>query len=382
MSRCHPRALLVVFSSVVVACATACATTSPAETSPSMPSSETSNTDTATTNSAVTAETVAVEFPTAGLTLEGTLHLPDGIDQAPAVVLVHGSGPNSRDQAVPGQLNMAFGFSIPVFAQLAQGLAQHGFAVLRYDKRTCGPFNGLCKNAYPKPADDITIDAFVDDANAAVEFLSTHPRIDATRIFVVGHSQGATLVPTVLTRSPKLHGGVMIAGNYDPIDAIMARQLAFSRELLASQGLTPEQIDAIPQIAALADTVARLAALRAGTHDGSPIGGATAAFWQSYFRQNEQAVLEAAALDRPLFAMRGSYDWNIEHDQWQQWHDTLRASPHAIKHDARELECITHALNCVHQPDWTKIQPSDIEAEVSREVVDAIVGFLERGQVQ
>ena len=59
--------------------------------------------------------------------LPGTLTVPVGAGPFPAVVLVHGSGPNDRDETVGG---------VKVFKDLAEGLASKGVVVLRYEKRT------------------------------------------------------------------------------------------------------------------------------------------------------------------------------------------------------------------------------------------------------
>ena len=59
--------------------------------------------------------------------LGGTLLIPNGKPPFPALVLVHGPGPNDRDESV---------YSNKIFADLAEGLASRGIAVLRYDKRT------------------------------------------------------------------------------------------------------------------------------------------------------------------------------------------------------------------------------------------------------
>ena len=57
----------------------------------------------------------------------GTLTIPNGAGPFPAAVLVHGSGPNDRDETLGG---------VTVFKDLAEGLAPKGIAVLRYEKRT------------------------------------------------------------------------------------------------------------------------------------------------------------------------------------------------------------------------------------------------------
>ena len=59
--------------------------------------------------------------------LPRTLTIPNGAGPFPAAVLVHGSGPEDRDETI--------GPNHP-FADLAEGLSSRGIAVLRYDKRT------------------------------------------------------------------------------------------------------------------------------------------------------------------------------------------------------------------------------------------------------
>ena len=65
---------------------------------------------------------VDVAIPADGLELAGTMGTPEGFgpdSKAPAVVFVHGSGPNSRDEVMRGQLGMGFASPVSVFKNVA-----------------------------------------------------------------------------------------------------------------------------------------------------------------------------------------------------------------------------------------------------------------------
>jgi hypothetical protein len=112
--------------------------------------------------------------------LAGTLSLPRGEGPFPAVVLISGTGQNTRDEDVWGH---------KVFSVLADALTREGLAVLRYDKRGVGGSSGNY--------DAATTADFTSDAEAAVTWLKTQSQIDANRIGVLGHSEGGIIAPTV-----------------------------------------------------------------------------------------------------------------------------------------------------------------------------------------
>src|SRR6201999_1634611 len=117
--------------------------------------------------------------------LGGTIVEPVGKGPFPAVVLVHGPGPDDRDETI---------YSNHIFRDLAEGLASQGIAVLRYDKRT--------KVYGEKMSElDFTIqDETVDDAVKAVALLRQQPEIDPARVFVLGHSLGGYASPRIAAR--------------------------------------------------------------------------------------------------------------------------------------------------------------------------------------
>ena len=314
-----------------------------------------------------------LEVPAEGLTLAGTLSLPAATSPVPGVLLVHGSGPNSRHQASRGQLGMGFGVEVATFDALAAGLVERGIAVLRYDKRSCGPFNGCADNGYPPPSPELRADAFVDDAALMLDALGVAPEVDAARLFVVGHSQGATFVPLLAEARPALAAGVMLAAAHRPIDALLGAQRDLLVELLTEQGAPAE---AIAQTTAPLDAaLAQLQLLRAGTLAGdTPVLGAPALFWRSMIVLGERAEAAAQAVATPLLLVGGSYDWNVPLTEREAWETTLEEAggPRTF----RRFEGMTHALNWIAEPDRTQLGPADIGAHVHAPLLDALAAFV------
>lgn len=119
--------------------------------------------------------------------MSGTLSHPAGDGKHPAVILVWGTGPHTRDQEISG---------FPMFEIIAQRFNEQGYEVLRFDKRGFGRSQG------PKGAseDGTTTKDLVDDVHAALQFLKTRPQVNATEIGLLGHSEGALIAQLVAQR--------------------------------------------------------------------------------------------------------------------------------------------------------------------------------------
>jgi uncharacterized protein len=142
-----------------------------------------------------------------GVTLAGTLTVPNAASTPmPGFVLVHGSGCNDRDETIgPNK----------IFAQLANALSNNGYAVLRYDKRSCGKSGGTFA----------VRDRLIADARDVIAYLRAQPGIDPARIFMLGHSEGGELVPSVAIADGRLRGIVLLAPPALPLDQILMQQL-------------------------------------------------------------------------------------------------------------------------------------------------------------
>jgi dienelactone hydrolase len=137
--------------------------------------------------------------------------MPEGKGPFPAVVLVSGSGPNDMDSTV--------GPNKP-FRDLAEGLAAHGIASIRYTKRT--------RQYGPKLGKDITLaQEILDDAVSAVKLLRATPGIDPKRVFVAGHSLGGYAAPWIGQADPSLAGLIILAGATRPVDVLIDEQVRY-----------------------------------------------------------------------------------------------------------------------------------------------------------
>ena len=132
--------------------------------------------------------------------LPGTITLPKGNCHFHGVVLVHGSGPNDRDETIgPNK----------TFRDLAWGLASLGIAVLRYDKRTFK----YSKQLTPELISEMTVkEEVIDDALLAIKQMRQNDSVDSEKVFLLGHSLGATLAPRIGLRDPNLSGLIIMAG--------------------------------------------------------------------------------------------------------------------------------------------------------------------------
>ncbi len=147
-----------------------------------------------------------------GITLAGTLTVPDGSGPFPAVLMITGSGPQDRDETV---------FDHKPFWVIADRLSRHGVAVLRVDDRGVGG-----TSAGPEGA---TSADFAGDVKAGVDFLLARTEVRKDAVGLAGHSEGGLIAPLVASQDPDVAFVILMAAPAVPGDDILAAQ----SELLA-----------------------------------------------------------------------------------------------------------------------------------------------------
>ncbi|HHY44938.1 MAG TPA: alpha/beta fold hydrolase [Firmicutes bacterium] len=249
---------------------------------------------------------IPVEIGKEPWVLPGTLTIPAGEGPFPAVVLVHGSGPHDRDESI--------GPNKP-FRDLAYGLASQGIAVLRYEKRT--------KQYTAELANEMATftlkDEVVDDAAGAVAYLRQVDKIDPKRIFVLGHSLGASSAPRIAealmqTTGEYPAGLIMMAPNARPLTDLFLEQYRYLAEL---DGQVSDE-----EAAHLVEVEESVSKIREGSiKPGEMVLGAGKAYWDDLLAYDPAAV--ARDLGLPILLLQGERDYQVTMEDFALWQAEL-----------------------------------------------------------
>ncbi|MBB6255007.1 alpha/beta hydrolase [Nitrospirillum iridis] len=250
--------------------------------------------DTPAAASAPTAAAPVGEVSIAGgaAPLYGTYLRPEGWRGGVAVLMQAGSGPSDRDGNAT-----TLRVRSDVLKLIAQGLAAHGIASLRVDKRC------IAKSAAACPGEDkLRFTTYVDDMTAWARFLAHQPQVRC--VMLLGHSEGATIATLAATRlaaeGVAVCGVLSLSGAGRPFEDIRLQQLR-------DRGAPP---DVLGQVATIQ------AALKAGrTVDDVPPG------LKALYRPSIQPYLmsmdavsptqAAAGLTVPLLVLQGETDLQV-----------------------------------------------------------------------
>ncbi|MCA1041648.1 alpha/beta fold hydrolase [Bacillus infantis] len=243
--------------------------------------------------------------------LPGVLTVPKGEGPFPAVVLVHGSGSNDRDEKA---------YSYKPFRDIAVGLANEGIAVLRYDKRT--RVHPLKSSLTP----DFSIqEETVEDANLAVGRLLAEKEIDHDQIFVLGHSQGGFALPLILEndKQDNIKGAIGVAGPAGKFQDLLLWQMEEAVKRAEKMNAPAEQLQAVKANLALYQEQFTILNNPDYSKDNIPASFKLQnPYWWFDLRDYEPTEL-AEKQDVPMLLLQGGKDIQVPASELDEWKKAL-----------------------------------------------------------
>jgi len=234
-----------------------------------------------------------VSFGSEHWKLPATLTIPMGVGPFPAVILVHGSGPNDRDET--------YGPNKP-FKDLAWGLASRGIVVLRYEKRT-----KQYPEEFAKLLNFTVNEETIEDAVAGVNFLNNSPVVDHSKIFVLGHSLGGMLAPRIALQENHVTGLVLLAAPTRHLEDLILEQ---SQYLAKLSGLN--QSENLAELERLVMKVKNL-----DMNQSEVVLGAPKSYWVDLAMYDP--VETALDVHKPMLILQGERDYQVTIADFARW---------------------------------------------------------------
>ncbi len=288
--------------------------------------------------------------------LNGKLVVPEGRGKVPVAILIHGSGLSDFNETI---------YANTPFKDLAFGLAKHGIATLRYDKR-------YFRN--PEDCDMSKIGAreeTLDDVNAAIELVKDDSRFSS--VFIIGHSQGGSFAPTIAAENDEVDGIIALAGTLRPIyELIYDQSMAQINSIDLSQFDDNTKVVLNSQINMINRDISIFRTSLENTSDATFLFGVPASYWKSLDKYWGDKFLKDVNV--PMLVCQGGKDFQVYPDiDFPLWKEALK--------DKSDVEFKLYPeLNHL----FTKAGPDNtvsdymVKGEVSEEVISDIATFIKK----
>lgn len=233
-----------------------------------------------------------------GISLPGTLLLVKENNQKKMVVLIHGSGPQDRDQTI-GQLKP--------FKEIADYLFAQGISSYRYDKRTLVAPKSFNEKSTPE-------DEVVADVRIIVSYLKEH--YPEYQIILLGHSLGAYLLPRIINTSSAVSKAIFLAAPARGFDRILLEQVTYLNQL-DSLNVSNEMLNRVKtQVELLHSDKFNLKV--ASTE--LPLN-LSASYWDYLLKY--KPLKEVKLLYLPMFFAQGGKDYQVSETDFNLWKQIL-----------------------------------------------------------
>lgn len=283
--------------------------------------------------------------------LDGKLTLPANVEKPPVVILVQGSGQSDMDETIGAQSNKPF-------RDIAQGLAEHGIASIRYNKRFY--------QYADKATQTMTInDEVLSDVSYAIQFALDHEQLDSERVFIIGHSLGGMLAPKIATDNEAVVGIVSLAGSPRKLEDIILDQ---AKDALEAQ-TTLSQEDKTYAIQQYEEAVAQVKNLGSDNLEEAILGVA-GYYWKSLNEIDTPALVKQ--LDIPMLFLQGSDDFQVYPEiDFMEWKTILKGKENV---EFKIYEGLNHLF--MTSNGLRDVTEYDIKSSVDANVIDDIAEWI------
>lgn len=292
-----------------------------------------------------------VNFNHGGCTFGATLTKPSGSGPFTTLVLVPGSGQNDRNGTIqmsggnvtclyPGLL----GQTLTMYKDLAEDLADSGYAVLHYDELmiSCPSYSG-----------SLTYENLFLPALSAIDYLKTRTDVDTNKIILMGHSEGAQLISYMSSIRNDVKATISIAGARTPFDSLLAYQLVhFAR---TCNGDTNQAKSQAQQILAYFNLI------RSGNYPPTTpaFSGVAADEWETYIHKADSVAIIYQQNNLPTLMLGFGDDINVPLTELARFQQSLNGD-----FTFNAIQGLNHYMTTATDP------------RVSRTVADTIVYWL------
>ena len=298
----------------------------------------------------------AVSFESDSNKINGTFVSPKGeTEKVPVVILLQGSGSSDRDETI-------YGLNKPL-RDIAEGLAEHGIASLRYDKRTYTYGYELTT----EEIENLSVDEeYTNDLTAAIEYLKSRNEVDMDRLFILGHSLSGYLIPYFYEKEPMIKGGISLAGT---IGETFEDLMKYQYEYLANYDnkVTKEEKTVLDEFNKEYELVKKL-------KDGEMVSqsiilGVGQKYWS--FFNNYDGVNEWKKVSEPTLILQGERDYQVPMDNFDLYKDELASKDNFKFKSYKKLSHLFMEGSKNPTPnDYTK------QSKVDKEVIEDIANWI------
>lgn len=239
-----------------------------------------------------------LQVVTGNYKLNGILSLPKNRSKVPVVIMVHGMGPNDKDET--------FG-AMKIFKDVAYGLTTKGIGVFRYDKRTRQYGAMVIKSKNFDVRTEVT-----DDVLSAIRAVKADPMVDSTKIFLCGHSYGAMMLP-LLAEEAKVAGYIFLAPDNRPVEDIM---IANATETYKSM-TNPRQKAQIDTMKAEAQKIKILKDNPTAFPDSVMFLRFPVSYWKTL--ATFDPMVKSKSITQPLLVLYGERDYQVVKSVFNDW---------------------------------------------------------------